>query len=93
MSEPSALGQTSVEPVFFLSYGRITPVRGDEGRDPDAEVLRLFFDLSALLNQLLDRDAAVPPGAIDRQIVGGRRWSPELAESIGTCHVFVALAG
>jgi hypothetical protein len=77
--------------VFFLSYGRILPVRGGE-QDPDAEVLRLFRDLSAMLNQLLDRDAAVEPGAMDRQIAGGRRWSPELAEKVGTCRVFVALA-
>ena len=91
MSEPSLWDQSSVDPAFFLSYVRTEPVRGDE-RDPDAGVLRLFFDLSALLNQLLDRDPAAPPGAIDRQIVGGKRWSPELAEKVGTCRVFVALA-
>ncbi len=92
MSEPLSPGETSVEPAFFLSYVRTQPVKGDEERDPDAGVMSLFYDLSAHLNQLLDRDAAAPPGAIDRQIVGGKRWSPELAEKVGTCRVFVALA-
>jgi TIR domain len=92
LSELSSQDQTSVEPAFFLSYVRTQPVTGDEQRDPDAGVMSLFYDLSALLNQLLDRDAAAPPGAIDRQIVGGKRWSPELAEKVGTCRVFVALA-
>ena len=81
----------SQEPVFFLSYAHVRQADGDEERDPDGAVMRFFYDLSAHMNQLIDRNTGVDAGAMDRTMGGSERWTDDLLQGLGTCHVFVAL--
>ena len=54
-------------------------------------VVRLFDDLSMHVDQLVGSPTGVDPGFMDRSMVGGTRWAPEVLAAAGTCHVFIPL--
>ncbi|MEV4756103.1 TIR-like protein FxsC [Micromonospora sp. NPDC049559] len=80
-------------PLFFLSYAVVKPPRRSTvgPRDPNANVLELFAELSVHVNHLVSRPTGADPGFMDRTMRGGERWNAELLEAVGTCQVFVAL--
>lgn len=74
-------------PVFFLSYAHV-------GRGQQSLLAGFFDDLSENVAQLVSRPPGVDPGYmgyVDRSMIGGNLWAPELLQAIGTCQVFVAL--
>jgi TIR domain len=79
-------------PLFFLSYAHSAWQRSQGAQpDPNQRIAEFFDDLSENVAQLVARPPGADPGFMDRAIVGGTRWTPELLEAVGTCQVFVAL--
>ncbi len=80
-------------PLFFLSYGRISPLRkGPIAQpDPNPRAKQLFADLSNHLNNLVYRETGADPGFMDVAMAGGEEWRSQLLRAVGTCQVFVAL--
>jgi hypothetical protein len=79
-------------PLLLLSYGRGGQRRLPMARTPpDAQVMRLYTDLSVHVNELLSPPTGIDVGFIDRSIDLGGRWRLELSEAVGSCQVFVPL--
>jgi hypothetical protein len=79
-------------PLFFLSYAHSAWHRSQGAQpDPNQRIAEFFDDLSENVAQLVARPPGADPGFMDRAMVGGTRWTPELLEAVGTCQVFVAL--
>lgn len=75
-------------PVFFVSYARNHVQANVEGKTP---VLRLYDDLSSHIGEFIKIRPGRQPGFVDRGMPSGDRWPGRLAESVGTCQVFVPL--
>lgn len=80
-------------PVFFLSYARAKHPKNAVTRphQVNQEVLTLFTELTANVNELLSLSPGRDPGFMDMTMDGGERWEENLLYAAGTCQVFVAL--
>jgi FxsC-like protein len=77
-------------PYFFLSYAR-TPKRDPTDReDPDRWVYKLYKDLCDVILQVTNARPE-EAGFMDRENRLGAEWSPELANALQRCRVFVPL--
>jgi hypothetical protein len=78
-------------PVFFLSYSRLSTRDAGDPADPIAEQRQFFYDLNRSVNQLLPIPAGDPIGFMDTGLEAGVRWSDELLRNLNSATVFVAL--
>jgi hypothetical protein len=79
-------------PVFFLSYSRPDRTRSvGPPREPNRNVIRLFDDLSELVNELIGSPVGGEPGFLDLGRGGGDLWQKTVLQAAGTCQVMVCL--
>ncbi len=79
-------------PVFFLSYSRPDRSRPvGPPREPNRDVIRLFDELSELVNELIGAPVGGDPGYLDLGRGGGELWQKTVLQAAGTCQVLVCL--
>lgn len=77
---------------FFLSYAHSAPLMlGHRVEDPDKWVKVFFDDLSREIRQCLGISHEPRVGFFDGTLPEGADWKAELAEALGSAHVFVPL--
>lgn len=93
MTDPGGWPRDPGAPLFFLSYAHATEHRRtlSAPRDANANVQRLFHDLSDHVSELVGRPTGADPGFMDSAMGGGQRWTPELLAAAGRCQVFIPL--
>ncbi|MFC4070623.1 hypothetical protein [Actinoplanes subglobosus] len=79
-------------PVFFLSYSRPDRSRpAGPPREPNRNVVRLFDDLSELVNELIGSPVGGDSGYLDLGRGTGELWQKTVLQAVGTCQVMVCL--